>query len=46
MGMQVRAPAVGPSGRLSSYYGALKFFFNAKEMLQEGYDKVRALRLA
>ncbi|KAJ7577969.1 cytochrome P450 [Mycena floridula] len=32
-------PVVGPSGTFSSYVGALRFFFHAREMIQEGYDK-------
>ncbi|KAF8341137.1 cytochrome P450 [Amanita rubescens] len=32
-------PAVGPSGILASYFGALRFVKNGKEMAQEGYDK-------
>ncbi|KAH7885960.1 cytochrome P450 [Phlebopus sp. FC_14] len=36
--MQLDAiPAVGPSGSLSSYFGAVKFIFHAKNMIQEGY---------
>ncbi|KAF9244527.1 cytochrome P450 [Melanogaster broomeanus] len=31
-------PAVGPSGHLSSYYGAAKFILHAKSMTQEGYN--------
>ncbi|EGO05415.1 hypothetical protein SERLA73DRAFT_83088 [Serpula lacrymans var. lacrymans S7.3] len=30
-------PTVGPGGLLTSYWGALKFIFCAREMLQEGY---------
>lgn len=33
-------PTVGPSGVLSSYIGAFKYIFNARDSLQEGYDKV------
>ncbi|KAH9837371.1 cytochrome P450 [Rhodofomes roseus] len=36
-----RIPAVGPSAPILSYWGALKFFVNAREMLQEGYSKYR-----
>ncbi|KIJ65009.1 hypothetical protein HYDPIDRAFT_187429 [Hydnomerulius pinastri MD-312] len=32
-------PVVGPSGHLTSYYGAAKFIRHAKSMLQEGYDR-------
>ncbi|KAF9229083.1 cytochrome P450 [Gyrodon lividus] len=31
-------PAVGPSGHLSSYFGAAKFILHARSMIQEGYD--------
>lgn len=30
---------VGPSGLLTSYIGAIRFITNAKEIIQEGYDK-------
>lgn len=33
-------PSVGYSGVLTSYIGAIKFFFNAHEIIQEGYEKV------
>jgi apolipoprotein N-acyltransferase len=33
-------PTVGYSGLLTSYIGAVKFFFNARELIQEGYRKV------
>lgn len=39
---QVKVPAIGPSGALTSYYGAVKYVLQAKEMLQEGYDKVHS----
>ncbi|KAF9468817.1 cytochrome P450 [Collybia nuda] len=32
-------PSVGYSGVLTSYIGAIKFFFNAQELIQEGYEK-------
>ena len=32
-------PSVGPSGLLSSYYGAARFILHAKAMIQEGYDQ-------
>ncbi|KAI5118158.1 hypothetical protein M0805_005780 [Coniferiporia weirii] len=35
----IAVPAVGPSGRLSSYYGAIKFLIGARAMLEEGYRK-------
>ncbi|KAI5119872.1 hypothetical protein M0805_008543 [Coniferiporia weirii] len=35
----IAVPAVGPLGRLTSYYGAIKFFTSAREMLEEGYNK-------
>ncbi|KIL65474.1 hypothetical protein M378DRAFT_24046 [Amanita muscaria Koide BX008] len=34
-------PTIGPSGSLTSYIGALRFFFQSQEMVQEGYDKYR-----
>lgn len=37
---QIAVPIVGASGRLTSYYGAYKFFLNARSMLEEGYAKV------
>ena len=38
-------PAVGPSGILTSYIGALRFIKNGKEMVQKGYDKVSVLNM-
>ena len=38
---QVNVPAIGPSGRLTSYFGAIKALTKAREMLEEGYKKVR-----
>ncbi|KAL5483395.1 hypothetical protein ACEPAI_8626 [Sanghuangporus weigelae] len=38
----VDVPAVGPSGWLTSYYGALKYILGARPMLQEGYEKYKA----
>ena len=35
-----RIPAVGYSAPILSYWGAIQFFLNAREMLQEGYSKV------
>ncbi|KAE9389795.1 cytochrome P450 [Gymnopus androsaceus JB14] len=32
-------PTLGPSGLLSGYIGMYRFFTNARELLQEGYDK-------
>lgn len=32
-------PSVGPSGRFTSYYGAVKFIMHAKHMIQEGYEQ-------
>ncbi|KIL60306.1 hypothetical protein M378DRAFT_950707 [Amanita muscaria Koide BX008] len=32
-------PAVGPSGTLTSYIGAIRLFFHSQEMVQEGYNK-------
>ncbi|THH09628.1 hypothetical protein EW145_g1863 [Phellinidium pouzarii] len=37
----IAVPAIGFSGRLMSYYDAIKFFSNAKEMLEEGYSKYK-----
>ncbi|KAM6503705.1 Cytochrome P450 [Amanita muscaria] len=34
-------PAVGPSGTLTSYIGAIRLFFHGQEMVQEGYNKFR-----
>ncbi|KAL4070778.1 cytochrome P450 [Scleroderma citrinum] len=34
-------PSVGPSGHLSSYYGAARFILHAKSMIQEGYDQYK-----
>ena len=33
-------PAIGPSGILGSYIGALRFLRDGRAMVQEGYDKV------
>lgn len=41
--LQISVPAVGPSGRFTSYYGAIKFLFSARAMLREGYTKVCAV---
>ncbi|KAF7309424.1 Cytochrome P450 [Mycena indigotica] len=35
-------PTIGPSGSLSSYLGAFRYVFNAKEMFQEGYERFPA----
>ncbi|KAJ7202453.1 cytochrome P450 [Mycena rebaudengoi] len=32
-------PAVGPSGAISSLWGAVRFFSHAQSMMQEGYNK-------
>ncbi|KAJ7068908.1 cytochrome P450 [Mycena belliarum] len=32
-------PTVGPSGSVSSYLGAFRYIFHAKEMFQEGYER-------
>ncbi|KAJ7036533.1 cytochrome P450 [Mycena alexandri] len=32
-------PVVGPSGSISSYIGAFRYVFHAKEMFQEGYEQ-------
>jgi hypothetical protein len=37
---KVKVPAIGPSGRITSYFGAILFFFNARKIIQEGYSKV------
>jgi len=34
-------PTVGPSGILTSFYGAYKIFFNAHDTIQQGYEKYR-----
>ena len=34
-------PAIGPSGRLTSYLGVLRYFRGSREMIVEGYKKVR-----
>jgi hypothetical protein len=34
-------PTVGPSGLLSSYWGALKFFVYARDIVEEGYVRVK-----
>jgi hypothetical protein len=33
-------PTVGPSGRLTSYIGAIRYLVDANNMLKEGYCKV------
>lgn len=33
-------PVPGPTGWLSSIFGAVQFFKNAEQMLEEGYTKV------
>ncbi|KZT39045.1 cytochrome P450 [Sistotremastrum suecicum HHB10207 ss-3] len=35
----VDVPAVGPTGILTSYLGAIRYFRKGDEVLQEGYDK-------
>ncbi|KAK7462853.1 hypothetical protein VKT23_007429 [Stygiomarasmius scandens] len=32
-------PAIGPSGMLTSYFGAFRLFREGRAMIQEGYDK-------
>ncbi|KAH7914791.1 cytochrome P450 [Hygrophoropsis aurantiaca] len=34
-------PTIGPSGRISSFFGAIKFIFHAQSMVQEGYEKYK-----
>lgn len=34
-------PSICPSGIFSSYRGAIRWFRNARDIVQEGYDKVR-----
>ncbi len=34
-------PTIGPSGILTSYIGALRFYKHGREIAQEGYDKLR-----
>ncbi|KAJ3478571.1 hypothetical protein NLI96_g9660 [Meripilus lineatus] len=36
-----KIPAIGPTAPLVSYYGALKFMFQGREMMQEGYNKYK-----
>ncbi|EMD42272.1 hypothetical protein CERSUDRAFT_41330 [Gelatoporia subvermispora B] len=36
-----RIPTVGPSAPLLSYIGAYRFFVDARDMLQEGYEKYK-----
>ncbi|KAH8113856.1 cytochrome P450 [Phellopilus nigrolimitatus] len=38
----IAVPAVGPAGRLASYYGAVRFLSGAKGMLLEGHTKYGA----
>ncbi|KAJ7498063.1 cytochrome P450 [Mycena galericulata] len=35
-------PTIGPSGSISSYLGAFRYVFHAKEMFQEGYERYPA----
>ncbi|KAG6906645.1 hypothetical protein DXG01_012798 [Tephrocybe rancida] len=32
-------PAIGPTARLMSYFGALRFLFDGSRMIQDGYEK-------
>lgn len=32
-------PSVGPSGHLTSYYGAIRFILHAKHMIRKGYEQ-------
>ncbi|KAL5522639.1 hypothetical protein ACEPAG_8657 [Sanghuangporus baumii] len=41
----VNVPAVGPSGRLSSYIGAIKMVAKTRQMLEEGYRKYSTFKL-
>ncbi|KAH7930529.1 cytochrome P450 [Leucogyrophana mollusca] len=34
-------PTIGPSGRISSCFSAIKFIFHAQSMVQEGYKKYK-----
>lgn len=36
-----KIPTIGPSGVLTSYFGAYKAFWNSREMIQEGYNQCR-----
>ncbi|KAJ6555170.1 cytochrome P450 [Mycena vulgaris] len=36
-------PAMGPSGRISSYRGALNYLRNAPKIIQEGYNKHKSI---
>ncbi|CCL98070.1 uncharacterized protein FIBRA_00064 [Fibroporia radiculosa] len=38
-------PAIGPSSPLLSYLGAYRYCRNAKDMLQEGYNKYKVFRV-
>ncbi|KZT73268.1 cytochrome P450 [Daedalea quercina L-15889] len=39
-------PTIGPSLPILSYIGALRFIFNARDTLQEGYDKYKVFKVA
>ncbi|KAL5499081.1 hypothetical protein ACEPAH_1599 [Sanghuangporus vaninii] len=41
----VNVPAAGPSGRLTSYIGAIKMLAKTREMLEEGYQKYSTFKL-
>ncbi|OCH95707.1 cytochrome P450 [Obba rivulosa] len=36
-----KIPTIGPSAPLLSYIGAFRFFYHAREMMQEGYTKYK-----
>ena len=37
-----KIPAIGPSGILTSYIGAIRYLRNARAVVQEGYEKARS----
>ncbi|CCL98915.1 uncharacterized protein FIBRA_00922 [Fibroporia radiculosa] len=39
-------PAIGPTAPLLSYLGAIRFLNNAREVLQEGYDKYKIFKVS
>ncbi|EJD00067.1 cytochrome P450 [Fomitiporia mediterranea MF3/22] len=41
----VNVPAIGPSGTLTSYFGALRLVKHAREMLDEGYRKCTTFKI-
>ncbi|KAL5522640.1 hypothetical protein ACEPAG_8658 [Sanghuangporus baumii] len=41
----INVPTVGPSGRLTSYLGAIRLLIDARETLQEGYRKYSTFKI-